>query len=410
MLKSLPRCFSVVLLALLAAQTACSTAPSPAVPAGAAERVLERALIMDTHVDTPQMMLDEGYDLADPASPWHVSIPKMREGRIGAAFFAIWVQVNWPAEDLVPRTLRLIDEVHEQVARHGDALALATTAQEILQARKANRIAVLLGIEGGHTIRNDLRLLRTYHRLGVRYLTLTHTAPTDWADSSGAPPRWNGLTDFGREVVEEMNRLGMMVDVSHLSDQTVIDVLKVSRAPVIASHSSCYALNDHHRNLNDHLLRAIAKNGGVVNINFFSTFVDPDYRRAVGRRKEAEKEIASARAERKRKGEHLGWAEELRIYRHHYRDISRPPLERLVDHFEHAARVAGVDHVGIGSDYDGVESVPEGVDDISRIPNLVRALAQRGFSEQDLEKMVGGNMLRVMREVEAVREKTSSTQ
>lgn len=365
---------------------------------------------MDTHLDTPQMMLDEGYDLGDPASPWHVSIPKMREGRIGAAFFAIWVQVNWPAEDLVTRTLRLIDEVHDQVERHRDALALATTPDEILRARKEGRIAVLLGIEGGHTIRNDLRLLRTYHRLGVRYLTLTHTAPTDWADSSGAPPRWNGLTDFGRQVVAEMNRLGMMVDVSHLSDKAVLDVLKVTRAPVIASHSSCYTLNDHRRNLKDDLLREIAKNGGVVNINFYSTFVDPDYRRAVGAEKAASAEIGAARAEREKQGQHLSWPEELRIYRRHHRNIPRPPLDRLVDHFEHAARVAGVDHVGIGSDYDGVESVPKGVDDISMIPNLVRALARRGFSEQELEKMVGGNMLRVMREVEAVARKTSSAQ
>jgi membrane dipeptidase len=326
----------------------------------------------------------------------------MREGRIGAAFLVIWVQVKWPAGDLVPRTLRLIDVVHEQVERNADALALATTADEILRARRENRIAVLLGIEGGHTIANDLRLLRNYHRLGVRYLTLTHSAPTDWADSSGAPPRWDGLTDFGREVVREMNRLGMMVDVSHASDKTFFDVLEVAQAPVIASHSSCRALNDHHRNMTDEMLRAVAKNGGVVNINFYSTFVDPEYRRTQDRlSKTAEAEITRARAERARRGERLTWPDELRIYRRHYRPLTRPPLARLADHFEHAVRVAGVDHVGIGSDYDGVESVPQGVDDISMFPNLVRELARRGFTEQDLEKIVGGNMLRVMREVEA---------
>jgi membrane dipeptidase len=401
-MKTPTTCLSAILLCLLAAQTACSAERSPASATGAAESVLERAVIIDTHLDTPQMMLDEGYDLADPASPWHASIPKMREGRIGAAFLVIWVQVKWPAGDLVPRTLRLIDVVHEQVERNADALALATTADEILRAHEQKRIAVLLGIEGGHTIANDLRLLRNYHRLGVRYLTLTHSAPTDWADSSGAPPRWNGLTDFGREVVREMNRLGMMVDVSHASDKTFFDVLEVAKAPVIASHSSCRALNDHHRNMTDEMLRAVAKNGGVVNINFYSTFVDPEYRRAQDRlSKAAEAEITRARAERARRGERLTWPDELRIYRRHYRGLTRPPLARLAEHFEHAVRVAGVDHVGIGSDYDGVESVPQGVDDISMIPNLVRELARRGFSEQDLGKIVGGNMLRVMREVEA---------
>lgn len=409
MLKTPPFCLPVVLLSLLTVQTACSAERTPAGPASAAERVLERAVIIDTHLDTPQMMLDEGYDLGDPASPWHVSIAKLREGRVGAAFLVIWVQVKWPAGDLVPRTLRLIDVVHEQVERHADALALATSAEEILRARRENRIAVLLGIEGGHTIANDLRLIRNYHRLGVRYLTLTHSAPTDWADSSGARPRWNGLTEFGRDVVREMNRLGMMVDVSHASDKTFFDVLDVAKAPVIASHSSCRALNDHHRNLTDEMLRAVARNAGVVNINFYSTFVDPEYRRAQdGLSKAAEAEIAQARAERAQRGQRLGWPDELRIYRRHYHDLTRPSLARLADHFEHAVRVAGVDHVGIGSDYDGVESVPQGVNDISMIPNLVRELARRGFSEQDLEKIVGGNMLRVMRENEAASRRMQS--
>src|SRR5204863_3603492 len=225
--------------------------------------------------DTPQMMLDEGYDLPDPNSPYMISIPKMRQGHLGAEFFSIWVDVGWPPQDLIHRALDLIDVVNDQVAGHSDALELARTAEDIVRIHGQRKIAVLMGVEGGHIIEDDLRALDVFYRLGVRYMTLTHTKNTRWADSSGSRPQWNGLTDFGRAVVERMNRLGMMVDISHVSDKTFYNALAATRAPVIASHSSCRALCDRPRNMSDDMIRALARNGGVISINFGEGFLNP---------------------------------------------------------------------------------------------------------------------------------------
>ncbi len=369
-----------------------------------ARQVLERAIVIDTHADTPQMMLDEGYDLADPASPFMISIPKMREGHLGAEFFSIWVQVEWPRATLVRRTLDLIAVVEEQVERHSDALGFARTADDIVRLHEQKKIAILMGLEGGHTIENDLRVLDTYYRLGVRYMTLTHTRNTDWADSSRDKPRWNGLTDFGRQVVERMNRLGMMVDISHVSDKTFDDVLAVTKAPLIASHSSCRALSNQPRNLTDDMIRALAKNGGVVQVNFYSAFLDPAYARAFHTiEKQGEAEVAAARKrygeDRKRLAE-----EERRIWARYEANLPTPSSERIADHIEHIVKVAGADYAGLGSDFDGVHSIPRGMEDASKLPDLVRELARRGMSGEDLEKILGGNLLRVMRRVEAVRE------
>src|SRR5256712_13798774 len=245
---------------------------SPAEAEQTAERALRQAIIIDTHADTPQMMLDDGYDLAVPASRYMVSIPKMREGHLGAEFLSIWVDVNWPPQDLIRRALDLIDVVNSQVARHSDQLELARTAEDVRRIHRQNKIAVLMGVEGGHIIEDDLRALYIYYQLGVRYMTLTHTRNTGWADSSNDKPRWNGLTDFGRQVVQRMNRLGMMVDISHVSDRTFEDALAASKVPVIASHSSCRALSAVPRNMTDDMIRALGKNGGVIGINFGAGF------------------------------------------------------------------------------------------------------------------------------------------
>jgi len=366
-------------------------------------RVLEHAIVIDTHEDTPQPLLEAGYDLADPASPYMVSIPKMRQGHVGAAFFSIWVDVKWPQGGLIQRALDLIDVVDEQVARHSDALGLATTAEAIVRLHREGKIAILMGLEGGHMIRNDLRVLDNYYRLGARYMTLTHTANTDWADSSSGKPQANGLTDFGREVVARMNRLGMMVDVSHVSDTTFYAALAASKAPVIASHSSCRALCNQKRNMSDEMIRALAKNGGVIQINFYSAFLDEGYASAA---KKVSRQIdAAVAAERKkyaRQGRQLPWTEETKIIRKFTADIPAPSLGRVADHIDHAVQVGGVDHVGLGSDYDGITSAPRGLEDVSKIPDLVTELARRGYSEEDLEKILGGNLLRVMRQVEQV--------
>lgn len=375
---------------------------SPAQAEKIARKVLAHAIIIDTHADTPQMMLDEGYDLADPNSPYMISIPKMRQGHLGAEFMSIWVDTDWPQQDLIHRAIDLIDAVNAQVALHSDTLQMARTADDIRRIHRKHKIAILMGLEGGHIIEDDLRALDTFHRLGVRYMTLTHTKDTSWAGSSGEKTN-KGLTDFGRQVVERMNRLGMMVDISHVSDKTFYDAVSVSRAPVIASHSSCRALCDAPRDMTDDMIRALAKNGGVMDINFYSAFLDQDFANA--QHKISDQMNTAVKAARDRlalQGKHLSYAEETRIQQSIEANIPVPSYKVIADHIDHAVKVGGVDHVGLGSDFDGVDSIPRGMEDVSKLPNLVRELARRGYSTKDLEKILGGNLLRVMRQVEDV--------
>jgi membrane dipeptidase len=394
---------------LLAALPAFTAERSAAEAEMIAQRVLARAIVIDTHADTPQMMLDDGYDLADPASPFMVSIPKIRAGHLGAEFMSIWVDVKWPANDLIHRALDLIDIVDAEVTRHSDVLGPARTADDVLRLHRQDQVAILMGVEGGHIIQDDLRVLDIFYRLGVRYMTLTHTANTGWADASTDKPRWNGLTDFGRQVVERMNLLGMMVDISHVSDKTFYDALAVSKAPVIASHSSCRALCDAPRNMTDDMIRALAKNGGVMNINYYSAFLDPTYRSAHEKiSKQVDAEVEAARARRVKDGQRLSYAEETKIRRRYEADLPTPSFTRIADHIDHAVKVGGVEHVGLGSDFDGVDSIPRGMEDVSKLPDLVRELARRGYGEEDLVKILGGNMLRVMREVEGVARKVQT--
>ena len=368
-----------------------------------AEKILQQAILIDTHADTPQMMLDENYDVAQPDSPFMISIPKMRQGHLGAEFFSIWVDVTWPKQDLIHRALDLVDVVYEQVGRHAEVLGMATTADEIVRLHLQGKFAILMGVEGGHIIQDDLRALDIYYRLGVRYMTLTHTANTGWADSSGDQAKWNGLTDFGKQVVERMNRLGMMVDISHVSDKTFYDTLAVTKAPVIASHSSCRALCDVPRNMTDDMIRALAKNGGVMDINFYSGFLSQAYADAYKKiEKHLEAELAAARARSASQGKRLPYLEAMKIEQSLLKDLPVPSYAAIADHIDHAVQVGGIEHVGLGSDFDGIDSAPKGMEDVSKLPDLVRELARRGYGEQDLKKILGGNLLRVMRQVERV--------
>jgi membrane dipeptidase len=379
---------------------------SPAEADQVTRRVLDRAIIIDTHADTPQLMLDEGYDLADPASPYMISLPKMREGHLGAEFFSIWVDTVWPPQDFLRRALDLIDVVNAQLARHFDALEPARTADDIVRIHQKQKIAILMGVEGGHIIENDLRMLDILYRLGVRYMTLTHTKNTSWADSSGDTPHSNGLTDFGRQVVERMNRLGMMVDVSHTSDKTFFDTLAVTKAPIIASHSSCRALCNAPRDLTDEMIRALAKNGGIIDINFYPAFIDQTYRDANAKvSKQEDAALEAARKTYAAKGKWVSFGEEVRLMKPFVSGLPMPGYELIADHIDHAVQVGGVDHVGLGSDFDGIYSAPRGMEDVSKLPSLVRELARRGYSEGDLQKILGGNLLRVMREVEGAARK-----
>jgi len=353
-----------------------------------------RLLVVDTHADTPQRFVDEGWDLAAPLGPGHLDLATARAGNLGGEFFSIYVDAERYAGHYRARADALIDSVLEQVRRH----------PEVVAARRGPhpRLAALMGLEGGHAIENDLGVLEAYYRRGVRYMTLTHSKSNEWAgssgDAAGKPPR--GLTPFGVQVVQTMNRLGMMVDISHVSDATFADVLKVTHAPVIASHSSA---RDVPRNMTDDMLRAVARNGGVVQVNFFSAFVDPAYAKAFTAHE------ANLRAEHESLVKMLAEATpaqralaERRLDLEQGARFPRPPMSRVIEHIDHIAKVAGVDHVGIGSDFDGIPSAPTGLDTAADLPKITAALLARGYGEHDLEKIMGGNLLRVMRDVEKV--------
>jgi len=381
-----------------------------------AAQVQRSAIVIDTHADTPQRFVDERFDLADPLNGGNLNLESIQEGHLSAEFFSIWVEPTRYKGQYARRTLELIDSVQRQVARHPDRVFFATTPDGIEEAHRTGNFAALMGIEGGHSIENSLALLRQYFALGVRYMTLTWANSPGWADSSGdlddrtVPHTKDGLTEFGEQVVLEMNRLGMMVDISHVADSTFYRARAVSRAPVFASHSGARALCNSPRNMTDDMLGAVANSGGpnskggVVQVNFFSGFVSQEYRDASqSLRPEADKAVADQRERAKAEGREFTFADEERIRRGAMDKIPRPPLSRLIDHIDHIARVAGIDHVGLGSDFDGVfGQLPEGLDSAADLPRITEALLDRGYSAEDCRRILGGNLLRVFREVEAV--------
>lgn len=404
---------------LAAAQT--SSAPSSVsdvVVSARARAIHDSAIVVDTHADTTQRFLDENFDIGstDPNDVGHLSLDKARRGNLGAEFFSIWVDPETHKGHFAEYTFDLIDSVYEQAARHPDRMMMAFSVADIERAHREHKLAALMGIEGGHSIENDMRLLRDYYRLGVRYMTLTWANSNGWADSSGdfedatVLHTKDGLSEFGKDVVYEMNRLGMMVDVSHVSDKTFFRTLIISRAPVIASHSSARALCDAPRNMTDDMLRAIANSGGpdskggVVQVNFYSAFLSQDYRNAQkSMEPEVNKEIEALKAKNKAEGRETTQVDIDKLQRAAADRIPRPPFSVLIDHIDHIAKVAGVDHVGLGSDFDGINGqLPQGIDSPADLPNITAALMARGYSAEDCRKILGGNLLRVFREVEAV--------
>ena len=375
------------------------------------------AIVVDTHADTPQRFLDEGYDIGstDPNDPGHISLDKAKRGGLGAEFFSIWVDPEINKGHYAQHTFDLIDSVYEQAAHHPDRMMMAFSVADIERAHREHKLAALMGIEGGHSIENDMRLLRDYYRIGVRYMTLTWSNTNEWADSSGdiddaKVEHHNGLTDFGKQVVLEMNRLGMMVDISHVSDKTFWDAIATTKAPVIASHSSARALVNAPRNMTDDMLRAVAKNGGVVQVNFFSGFDDETFRKRVD---DQAKDLAAAVQKYvdhlKAEGKPVNYMDIDRIEREWMAMIPRPPLSVIIDHIDHIAKVAGVDHVGLGSDFDGVSgATPQGMDSAADLPKITQALLDRGYSAEDIKKILGGNLLRVFGKVERVSKEMQS--
>jgi len=380
------------------------------------EQVEHSAIVIDTHADTPQRMADENYDLADSLNGGNWNLETAQKGGLGAEFFSIWVDPGPNQGHFARRTLILIDAVKQQVAKHPDKMMFVTSPEGIEHAHGEHKIAALMGIEGGHSIEDSIALLRQFYVLGVRYMTLTWSNSNGWADSSGdindtsIPHTKEGLTEFGKDVVYEMNRLGMLVDISHVSDRTFYRTLVITRAPVIASHSSARALCDAPRNMTDDMLRAVANSGGpgskggVVQVNFYSGFISQDYRNAQkAMQPEVEKAVMALKDKYKAEGKQTPPDEIEKLQRQYADRIPRPPLQLLIDHIDHIAKVAGVDHVGLGSDFDGVNGqLPEGIDSPADIPKITAALMERGYSAEDCRKILGGNLLRVFREVEQV--------
>ena len=370
------------------------------------DQIHAEAVVIDGHADTPQRFVDEGWNFSDPLGAGMVNLESARAGNLAAEFFAIWVEPKEWRGRYAHRTLQLIDGVYEQLRKHPATMRLGLTPDDILRAHRDKVFCVLLGIEGGHSIEADLGLLRLYHRLGVRYMTLTWANTNEWADSSGdledaTVAHHGGLTGFGRDVVREMNRLGMMVDVSHVSDATFWDVLKTTHAPIIASHSSARALTDVGRNLSDEQLRAVATNDGVVMVNFYPSFIDDAWREGwVATRAEREVLYAEAAAGLRALGQPVLYNVPLAVDRAFYAKrlmdtLPLAPLSALINHIDHVAQVAGVDHVGLGSDFDGFPILPEGLRSAADLPKITAALCDRGYTAEQLKKLLGGNLLRV---------------
>jgi membrane dipeptidase len=373
------------------------------------------SLVLDTHADTTQRFLpgnfapdgsfrpDLTFDFAARDSRGSVDIPRMREGGLSALFFSVWIPGKIKGPPAVKRAQQQIAAVHEQVRFHPQDLAFATTAGEIRVAHAQGKIAALIGIEGGHMINSDLAVLRNFAAEGARYMTLTHTGNVEWADSSGSPPAHNGLTHFGREVVREMNRLAMMVDISHVSDKTFYDVLAITQAPPIASHSSCRALCDAPRNMSDAMIKALAAKGGVIQINYHVAFLSQEFFAAEKRDPQINKSIEAEVLRRCGDNEACELIEGDRITREYVAQGKLPRVDwsKIIEHIDHAVKLVGADHVGLGSDFDGA-NMPYGMEDAAQIPKISEALLRRGYSEGDVRKILGENTLRVMTEVERV--------
>lgn len=372
------------------------------------QQVHRSAILIDTHNDVTGRTVD-GFDIGPRAADGHTDLVRLRQGGVSAVFFAVFVAASYvDGNHSANRALRMIDTIrHDIIDRYPRDFVLATTAEDILRAKRQGRIAALLGIEGGHAIEDDVRLLRQFFNLGVRYMTLTHTNSNNWADSSGSVEKPNnGLSPLGRTIVKEMNRLGMIVDISHVSDKTFSDALESSEAPIFASHSSCRAISDVPRNMTDDMIRALARKGGVIQINFDCGYLNYDVtqkqRTVMAGFRDQVTERLKANPEKKRSEVVRELMTELGT------KLPKASIDDVVKHIDHVVRIAGIDHVGIGSDFDGVLCVPSDLDEVNKFPNLTRKLLERGYSAKDVQKIYGGNTLRLMRAVEATARRLQS--
>ncbi len=360
-------------------------------------------LVIDGHADTPQRFVDEGWQWTDPdLRGGQLSNSTARQGGLHGEFFALWAEPKQWQNRFADRTLQLLEATEHQFRQHPDALTLCTTSADVRAARAQHKFAALLGVEGGHSIGTDLDLLRHLHTRGVRYMTLTWSNTNEWCDSSNDLPAHNGITPFGCQVIAEMNNLGMLVDLSHVSDAAFWQSIAASKKPVIASHSSARALTDAPRNLTDDQLRAIAESGGVVMVNFFAAFLSEPFRRGWNaQHHEREAAIQQARSAAHEQGEPFHFAHELSIDRQFAGLLPRPPLSTLIAHIHHVLTVCGPAHTGLGSDFDGIPLAPDGIDSAADLPKITAALLQRGWHPRDIRGLLGENILRVLDHAQA---------
>jgi membrane dipeptidase len=362
------------------------------------------SIVLDTHDDTTQRFFSKaGFDMAERHTDGHIDVPRMREGGMNAIFFSIWIDGRIMGPPAVQKAIDQIDAVHQMVQKDPKDLVFCRTAAEVRAAHAQGKIAVLIGVEGGHMIGNDIRVLRTFGDLGVRYMTLSHFYNDEWADSSTDKPAHNGLTDFGKDIVREMNRQGIMVDISHVSDKTFYDALEVSKAPLIASHSSCRALCNHVRDMSDEMIKALASKGGVIQINYEKSFIDQPYKDAYDKISGGVVEAMNNATKDCGTDQECVESKVRELQKSMESSGKLPPVswERIIDHIDHVVKLVGADHVGLGSDFDGA-TMPTGMEDCTKLPKITEALMRKGYSEADLRKILGGNLLRVMEATEKV--------
>jgi len=402
---------SFLVLFVFAVSTFAQTMPKDADPKTWAQalKIHKKAVIVDGHNDIPTPMVDEDFDLGTNSlgkfhkdgDPFHTDLNRFKQSGITAEFFSIYVSGSYATSGgSARRALDLIDATYREVEKYPNQLMFCMTASDIKRAKRQNKLCVLMGLEGGHAIEDSLYALRDFYRLGVRYMTLTHNNTNNWADACCTPGKHGGLSDFGKEVVKEMNRLGMLVDVSHVSDDTIKDALDISSAPIIASHSSARFFSNHPRTIPDDLIKRIARNGGVVMINFYPAFLDQRYRDEDRAREDRLKPQIDALKEQF-KNDNAAYTEALRrLYAEN--SIFVPDYTRIVDHIDHVRDVAGIDHVGIGSDYDGIPLLPKGMSGAEDLPLVTYEMLRRGYSEKDILRVLGGNFMRVFEHAENV--------
>jgi membrane dipeptidase len=375
-----------------------------------ADDIAERArklhfssIVLDTHDDTTQRFFTKDYDFGKWNAGGHVDLPRMRKGGMNAIFFSIWIDGRITGPPAVEKALDQIDAVRENVKKYSNDLMLARTAGDVRRAHEQGKIAALMGVEGGHMIGNDIRIVRIFADLGVRYMTLSHFYNDEWADSSTDKPAHNGLTDFGKEIVREMNRQGMLVDISHVSDKTFYDALEVSQAPLIASHSSCRALCDHVRDMSDDMIKALAAKGGVIQINYEKSFIDQPYKDAYEKETGGVVAHLSELTKNCNNDEACIASEMAKLEQKLIAEGKLPHVswERIVDHIDHAVKLVGADHVGLGSDFDGAD-MPDGMEDCSELPKITEALLRKGYSDRDVRNILGENTLRILEKAEQV--------